>query len=128
MTAENFAFPADEQQRAIDRCAGHRVTFGDADHDIDAGSPRRFAKLVGYWAGNLDGVGEILGHRPPCQRTRRRMDEEWIAGQPGLAERREGCAHRSGLADQPAGFFGGGFAVERNGGGLDRSELEESHD
>jgi hypothetical protein len=105
MTTENFTFPADEQQRAIDRRAGHRVPFGHADHDVDGGCPRRFAKLVGYRSGNLDGVGEILCHRPPRQRARWRVDEERIAGQPGLAERRNGCSHRSRLADQPAGLF-----------------------
>ena len=80
----------------------------------------RVAKLVGYRSGNLDGVGEILRHRPPCQRARWRVDEERIARQPGLAECRNGGPHRSRLADQPAGLFGRGFAVERDGELLDQ--------
>src|SRR4051812_11185034 len=124
VAAENPAFTADEQQRAIDRATAGRVAFGDTDHDVDAGILRRFAQPVSYRPGNLHGVGEIFRHRLKGQLRGRCMGEERIAGKPGLAERRDGRTHRTGLADQPAGLFRRSLAVERHGGSLDRSEFE----
>src|SRR5271156_3773755 len=124
MAAENFPLPADEQQGAIDRAEGLGVALGGPDHDIEAGILGGFAKLVGGRAWDLDGIGEIFGHRLPGQWRRSSVAEERITRQPGLAEGCDGGAHGAGLPDQAARFGGRGVAVERYGRRLDRGKPE----
>jgi hypothetical protein len=120
----NPAFPADEQQRAIDRSSRDGVAFDHADHDIDAGDFRGLAKLVGGRARDLDGMGQILRHRLPCQRSHLCEGEERIAAQPSLAETRDGGPHGASFPDEAASLLGRRFAIEHHRRRLNGSQLE----
>jgi len=64
MPAQNPAFPADEQQRAIDRPAVTASRSTTAINDVDAGDFRSLAKLVRGRARDLDGMGRYSAISP----------------------------------------------------------------
>jgi hypothetical protein len=65
MFAQDGAFAADEEQRAVDCPARRRITLRDADHDVAARPAGRRAKRVRGWRRHLDPVEhELLQQRP----------------------------------------------------------------
>ena len=124
VTTENLAVPADEDQRGIDGALGGRIKLGDADDDINAGLAGGPAEPVRLRTGQGDGVFQIGGCRLPPQIAERRLDEEGIAGQPGLAEGSQCGPLAPGLGDEITRLVQRGGLVEEGRSRLDRGEGE----
>ena len=124
--AQNDAFSADKQQRAIDRAKRVGVLFDDPDHHVDRPLLCGGAKFVGRWARNRDSVGVILGHRSPAQRSEGRVDKERVTRKPGLPEGGDGRAGGRCFFDQAASLVCRSLAVEQDVGRLDRGHSEMS--